>query len=314
MRVDLVCGFLGAGKTHFIARYCDWLMRKGEKFAVVENEFGAAGVDSALLSARFGGVRELTGGCICCTMKVGFFSLLARLADDRNACARAIVEPSGIFNMDDFFEVIDALQREGLCEPGMCLALADPRALARMDDAEKHMLRGSLTGAGGVLWTQADLCDLEIWNAREALLGGCAGPLDPPLCCYPVPSHLLRDEDFERLQQITAVRRRHARETIDHSTLYQSTSLRPRGEYCPEALAALLTELIESCACGEILRVKGFVRARGGSLAVNCTPGGRSVQPCEAQEPMLNVIGRNLNRTALRERLDAASRDEGIRP
>ncbi len=49
-QIDLVTGFLGAGKTTFIRKYGDFLKRKNIKFAVVENEFGAPGVDSAILS------------------------------------------------------------------------------------------------------------------------------------------------------------------------------------------------------------------------------------------------------------------------
>ena len=68
--VDLITGFLGAGKTTFLQKYTDYLARQGIRFAVVENEFGAAGVDTAALQA--GGqphaVYELTGGCICCTL------------------------------------------------------------------------------------------------------------------------------------------------------------------------------------------------------------------------------------------------------
>lgn len=98
-KVDLVTGFLGAGKTTLIARYGDWLNQKGVRFAVIENEFGAAGVDTAILSERFGNVQELAGGCICCTLKVGFHALLTQLAGQ---CDRVIVEPSGLFSMDAF--------------------------------------------------------------------------------------------------------------------------------------------------------------------------------------------------------------------
>ena len=45
--VDLITGFLGAGKTTFLQKYTDYLARQGIRFAVVENEFGAAGVDTA---------------------------------------------------------------------------------------------------------------------------------------------------------------------------------------------------------------------------------------------------------------------------
>ena len=98
MKLDLVTGFLGAGKTTLISRFCRYFTGQGWRFGVVENEFGAAGVDSAILREVFGEVRELSGGCICCTLKSGFYTLLEELS---HTCDRVIVEPSGLYNLDD---------------------------------------------------------------------------------------------------------------------------------------------------------------------------------------------------------------------
>ena len=57
--VDLISGFLGAGKTTFIQKYCAWLREEGISFAVVENEFGAVGVDAAALKASYADIHEL---------------------------------------------------------------------------------------------------------------------------------------------------------------------------------------------------------------------------------------------------------------
>ena len=75
-RVDLIDGFLGAGKTTFIQKYMKYLDERGISYMVLENEFGAAGVDASILG---GNVRELTGGCICCGQKVNFHNLLIEL-------------------------------------------------------------------------------------------------------------------------------------------------------------------------------------------------------------------------------------------
>lgn len=68
-KVDLVTGFLGAGKTTLIQRYAAWLRDGGVRFAIIENEYAASGVDSMVLAGQFDGVHELAGGCICCTLK-----------------------------------------------------------------------------------------------------------------------------------------------------------------------------------------------------------------------------------------------------
>lgn len=78
-KIDLINGFLGSGKTTFIHRYLPWLTARGERVAVIENEFGTAGMDTAILSQTGVQVRELSGGCVCCGQKVNFYRLLREL-------------------------------------------------------------------------------------------------------------------------------------------------------------------------------------------------------------------------------------------
>ena len=63
-KIDLINGFLGSGKTTFIHRYLPWLTARGERVAVIENEFGTAGMDTAILSQTGVQVRELSGSCV----------------------------------------------------------------------------------------------------------------------------------------------------------------------------------------------------------------------------------------------------------
>ena len=299
--IDLLTGFLGAGKTTFIARYGEWLNRQGIRFAVIENEFGAAGVDTALLNESFGNVHELAGGCICCTLKSGFFNMLGRLAPH---CDRIIVEPSGLYNLDDYFEVVDAIERNGIGRIGMCLTLVDPHTLPWMTEEELGILHDELEGTGGVLWTKIDeapACDLD--EAAASVLE-CLGGEDAELLFYPKPSHALEDEDFARLQQLTPVRRKHRRVSKDHRAMYQSASLRPKGIYEAKDLLEKIDGIIASGECGEILRIKGIVGAEDGSLTVNCTVSDRLVEPWAERKPMLNVIGHNINRARIKELLE----------
>ena len=87
--------------------------------------------------------------------------------------------------------------------------------------------------------------------------------------------------------------------------MIQSASLRPGGIFTKETLAEALDAMRASPSAGEILRIKGFVRSDTGSLSVNYTVGGRSVVPCASVHPMLNVIGRRLDRKQIKQALDA---------
>lgn len=89
--VTVVTGFLGAGKTTLLN---EWLARSAkEDVAVVVNEFGAVGIDAELLQGRAREVREITGGCVCCTTYGELVSALGALAVRRPK--RIFVETSG---------------------------------------------------------------------------------------------------------------------------------------------------------------------------------------------------------------------------
>lgn len=301
-KIDLVTGFLGAGKTTFLAHYGDWLDRQGIRFAVVENEFGAAGVDRAVLSRKFGNVSELSGGCICCTLKSGFYAMLAELS---GKCDRILVEPSGVFDMDDFFEIVWTLERDKLCRMGMCLTLIDPHMLPDLKKEELGVLWTELTGTGTVVWTQTDVLPEPDLDAAAQEVNAILN-LEIPLTFYPVSSHALTDKDFAVLQSRGPVRRPHHRRIVDHNRIFQSTSLRPKGIIDQGTLIKTMDSLMKDRSCGEILRIKGFVRSVSGSLAVNYTVSGRSVVPCTEMRSMLNFIGRKLDRAQIKSVIDAA--------
>ena len=99
--IDLITGFLGAGKTTFIRKYAEYLDSIGVTCIVIENEYGSTGIDSRILQADGITTDELFGGCICCTLKVGFHDMLYTLSDKVD---RIIVEPSGVYDVSQFFE------------------------------------------------------------------------------------------------------------------------------------------------------------------------------------------------------------------
>jgi G3E family GTPase len=102
IKLDIVSGFLGAGKTTLINK----LLREawqGDKVAVLENEFGEIGVDGDLLRGHDLRVREITNGCICCTLKGDFVEGIQELARDYQP-DRIVIEPTGIGKLADIME------------------------------------------------------------------------------------------------------------------------------------------------------------------------------------------------------------------
>lgn len=107
VKIDLITGFLGSGKTTFIKKYAQYLMSQGFHIGILENDYGAVNVDMMLLQDLMGEQCELemiSGGCDKETHIRRFRTKLISMG----MCGydRVIVEPSGIFDVDEFFDVL----------------------------------------------------------------------------------------------------------------------------------------------------------------------------------------------------------------
>ena len=99
IKVDVVSGFLGAGKTTFIKKMVEEAF-KGEQIVLIENEFGEVGIDGGFLKDAGIEISELNSGCICCSL-VGDFDKNLKEVVERFNPDRIIIEPSGVGKLSD---------------------------------------------------------------------------------------------------------------------------------------------------------------------------------------------------------------------
>lgn len=129
MKVDIISGFLGAGKTTLIKRLLESDLRN-EKIAIIENEFGEVSIDGATLKKYGINIKEINSGCICCSLTKDFKESIKRIMEFYKP-DRIIVEPSGVAKLSDIIKsckevneviinslitVIDALNFESYLE------------------------------------------------------------------------------------------------------------------------------------------------------------------------------------------------------
>ena len=296
-RLDLICGFLGAGKTTFLRRYAARLIERGERVAIIENEFGAAGVDTAFLREDGLEVSQLTGGCICCGQKVNFHDLVLELAAQGG---RILVEPSGIFNMDDFWDVADSPAVRAACEIGAAIMVCDPTQEDIFSGELRDIAVSQLLGAGAIVLSKVQClpaAQTEAYADRLRELAMQSGR-DIGGILWREPWESLSPARLDVLAEAGAHRTPHARTLADHSALFGSVTLWP-DVVSPEALREAARAL-QSGRYGRVLRVKGVVRTRQGCFSVNCTPGFVQIEPAQPQESMLNIIGERLLRREIR--------------
>ena len=109
-KVDIISGFLGAGKTTFIKLLLENVFA-GEKLVLIENEFGEIGIDGGFLKDAGIEITEMNSGCICCTL-VGDFSKALRKVIEEYHPDRVLIEPSGVGKLSDVSKAIEHVKKE----------------------------------------------------------------------------------------------------------------------------------------------------------------------------------------------------------
>ena len=109
-KVDIISGFLGAGKTTFIKQLIDQAFA-GEKLVLIENEFGEIGIDGGFLKDAGIEITEMNSGCICCTL-VGDFSEALKKVLEEYQPDRVSIEPSGVGKLSDIVKAIEDVKKD----------------------------------------------------------------------------------------------------------------------------------------------------------------------------------------------------------
>lgn len=109
-RIDIISGFLGAGKTTLIKKLLMDAL-KGQQVVLIENEFGEIGIDGGFLKDAGIEIREMNSGCICCSL-VGDFGAALKEVITKYHPDRIIIEPSGVGKLSDVIKAVADVEKE----------------------------------------------------------------------------------------------------------------------------------------------------------------------------------------------------------
>ena len=109
-KIDIISGFLGAGKTTLIKKLLSDAY-KGEQVVLIENEFGEIGIDGGFLKEAGIEIREMNSGCICCSLVGDFGKSLHEVVDTYHP-DRILIEPSGVGKLSDVIKAVQDVQGE----------------------------------------------------------------------------------------------------------------------------------------------------------------------------------------------------------
>ncbi|MBO5889598.1 MAG: GTP-binding protein [Clostridia bacterium] len=108
IKVDIISGFLGAGKTTLIKKLFETSFKK-EKVALIENEFGEIGIDGTFLKESGIEIKEINSGCICCSLVGNFEKSLQELIE-KYSPDRIIIEPSGVGKLSEVVKAVEGVK------------------------------------------------------------------------------------------------------------------------------------------------------------------------------------------------------------
>ena len=121
-KIDIVSGFLGAGKTTFIQKMLKEVLNK-EKVVLIENEFGEIGIDGGFLKEAGIEIKEMNSGCICCSL-VGDFGASLKEVIKTYSPERILIEPSGVGKLSDVIKAVADLEsKENLTDVALNAAI-----------------------------------------------------------------------------------------------------------------------------------------------------------------------------------------------
>ena len=163
LKIDVISGFLGSGKTTFIKRLLDTGLN-GEKVVLIENEYGAVSIDSDLLTDSKIEIKELSQGCICCSL-VGDFSKSLNEVINKFNPDRILIEPSGVGKLSD---IVKAIQSAGLADAiNSLVCMVDAKKAKMYDKNFGEFFVDQIENAQTVILSRMDICKEE--NAQTAL-------------------------------------------------------------------------------------------------------------------------------------------------
>lgn len=299
--IDLITGFLGSGKTTFMKEYARYLMDCGYRIGILENDYGAVNVDMLLLQELMGEKCELemvSGGCDRDCHRRRFQTKL--IAMGMCGYDRVLVEPSGIYDVDEFFDVLQEEPLSSWYRIGNVIAIVDAGAVPDLSRESDYLLASEAANAGIVLLSKAAHVKE---NDIEAVRDHLNRALEQIFCKRKIRREEIVSKDWKLLtaadwKQIISCGYRPEswrKENVEESGVFSSLYFMNR-KLTKAALMEATQQILNDPDCGQVHRVKGFIRtAEEGWLELNAAAGQCQISPIETGQEILIAIGEKLN-------------------
>lgn len=311
VKVDLITGFLGSGKTTFIKKYARYLMDQGYNIGILENDFGAVNVDMMLLRELEGEQCELemvAGGCDKDCHRRRFKTKL--IAMGMCGYDRVLIEPSGIFDMDEFFDALHEEPLDRWYQIGNVIAVVDAGLDEKMSEEADYILASEVADAGCIVLS-------KMQKASEKSLESTVKHLNRALEAVHCKRKFGEDEiirkdweqfeteDFERILNSGYIAEDYEKMSLDEKEVFKSLYFMDL-EISGEELRDVAQKIMQDPACGSVFRIKGFTQEADGSWTeLNATHHEITQCPIAEGQKVVIVIGEQPDEEMIKKYLKA---------
>ena len=167
-KIDIISGFLGAGKTTLIQKLLKEAL-KGEKVVLIENEFGEIGIDGGFLKDAGIEVTEMNSGCICCSLVGDFGSALKEVVTQYNP-DRIIIEPSGVGKLSDVIKAVQGVAEDVDLDLNSFVTVADAKKCKMYIKNFGEFYNNQVEYAGSIILSRTGDVSEDKLNESVALL------------------------------------------------------------------------------------------------------------------------------------------------
>lgn len=158
-KIDIISGFLGAGKTTFIKKLLEEAIA-GEKVVLIENEFGEIGIDGGFLQNSGIEIREMNSGCICCSLVGDFGQALGEVLTKYEP-DRVIIEPSGVGKLSDVMKAVCDVAGRLNVELNGSVTVVDAQKCRMYMKNFGEFFNNQIESAGTIVLSRTDVADAD---------------------------------------------------------------------------------------------------------------------------------------------------------
>ena len=298
IKVDVVSGFLGSGKTTLVKKLLQ--VHQKEIVVLIENEFGDIGIDGELIEREGFEVFEISSGCICCIMQKDFVQMLTRIIEEFHP-QRIIIEPTGISILSEIIDILHKPEFANLLQINSLVTIVDSVNYLQQCEVFGEFFEDQITNASILTLSKSQIVDRETIDKIIASLR----EFNPNVEIISKPWDALGAEDFENLLDGQA--------DLDFSEIlhtdykpcseneFETLALQTSHSYSQEELEHILT-LLSQPKYGQVIRGKDFLKSNQGYLDFSYTNGQYLVSASKFKTSgKLCLIGKNLREKEIRD-------------